>query len=114
MQFILTLHVQEAGWDQLTPAQQQEGMAAYGAFTQALTEAGALVGVGRLMPSGGARTVRTVGGKTVVMDGPFAETKEQMGGYFIIEAADLGAATAWASRCPATGHGIVEVRALRP
>ena len=114
MQFILTLHVQEAGWDQLTPEQQEAGMAAYGAFTQALTDAGALRGVGRLMPSPGARTVRTIGGKTVVMDGPFAETKEQIGGYFIIEAADLEAATAWAARCPAANHGVVEVRELRP
>jgi len=58
--------------------------------------------------------VRLVGGKTQVPDGPFADSKEQLGGYYLIEAADLDAALAWAARCPTTGHGVVEVRPIWP
>jgi hypothetical protein len=59
-----------------------------------------------------ATTVRAVGGKTQVLDGPFADSKEQLGGYFIIEAKNLDEAIAWASRCPASQHGVVEVRPI--
>lgn len=112
MRYMLINHVQEAGWDQLTPEQQTAGIAAYAAFTDALTAVGALKGSGRLRPSATAKTVRLVGGKPKVMDGPYAESKEVFGGYFVIEAADEAAALAWAARCPAAGHGAVEVRAL--
>jgi hypothetical protein len=112
MRYMLINHVQEAGWDQLTAEQQTAGIAAYAAFTDALTAAGALKGSGRLRPSATAKTVRLVGGKPKVMDGPFAESKEVFGGYFVIEAPDEAAALAWAARCPAAGHGAVEVRAL--
>lgn len=112
MQYLLLLHVEEAGWGRLTPEEQATGLAAYGAYNEALGKAGALIASGRLAPSAGARIVRTKGGRPVVMDGPFAETKEQVGGYYLIEADDLAAATAWAARCPAAGHGAVEVRAL--
>ncbi|MFI4933188.1 MAG: YciI family protein [Caulobacterales bacterium] len=112
MRYLLLLHVDEAGWPRLTPDQQREGMAAYAAFGQALSSAGALVDTGRLSASSGGATVRTKGGKAVVMDGPFAETKEQVAGYFIIEAPDMAGALDWAGRCPAAGHGAVEVRAI--
>lgn len=112
MQYLLLLHVEEAGWGRLTEAERTERTAEYMAFNDTLQAAGALVAGSRLAPSSGARTVRTKGGRTVVMDGPFAETKEQVGGYYLIEAADLAAATAWAGRCPTVGHGAVEVRAL--
>lgn len=112
MQYLLLLHVDEAGWGRLTPDEQAQGLAGYEAFNRALGDAGALVVANRLAPSGGARTVRTKGGRAVVMDGPFAETKEQVGGFYLIEAPDLEAATAWAARCPASGHGAVEVRPL--
>jgi hypothetical protein len=110
MRYLLLLHVDESGWPQLTPAQQAEAMAAYGAYNTALSEAGALVSSGRLAPGAGALAVRTIGGKPVTMDGPFAETKEQIGGYYLIEAPDLAAALDWARRCPAAEHGTVEVR----
>ena len=112
MQYLLLLHVEEAGWSQLTPDEQAQGMAAYGAFTQALRDANALIASARLSPSSGAKTVQTKGGRPVTLDGPFAETKEQVGGFYLIEAADLAAACRWAERCPASGHGAVEVRAL--
>jgi hypothetical protein len=110
MRYLFLLHVDEGGWTELTPAEQGEGMAAYARFNEALAEAGALVSTGRLAASGGAMSIRTIGGRSVTLDGPFAETKEQIAGYYLIEAPDLAAAMDWASRCPATGHGTVEVR----
>ncbi len=110
MRYLLLLHVDERAWPNLSPAQQADGMAAYAAYTDALGAAGALVSTGRLAPSAGAMSIRTIGGKPVTMDGPFAETKEQVGGYYLIEAPNLEAALEWARRCPAAGHGTVEVR----
>jgi hypothetical protein len=110
MQYLLLLHVEESGWARLTPAERAEGMASYARYNEALAKAGALVSAGRLAPSAGALAVRTIGGRPVTMDGPFAETKEQIGGYYLIEAPDQDAALDWARRCPAAGHGTVEVR----
>jgi hypothetical protein len=112
MQYLLTLYTDEAGWGQLTPEQQQKGTAAYMAYSEALRSAGALVNSNRLKPSSTATTLRTTNGKTQVLDGPFAESKEQLAGYYLIEAADLDAAMQWAGRCPAVQHGVVEVRAI--
>lgn len=110
MQYLLMLYVNENGWNSLTPQQQQQGAAAYTAYTEALRQSGALLGSNRLQPTSAATTVRVADGKTKVLDGPYAESKEQLGGYYLIEAADLDAAIAWANRCPTAGHGVVEVR----
>ena len=112
MQYILMTYVPEDGWLKLTKAEQEQGMAAYMAYAEALTKAGALTDSGRLQATSTATTVRTVNGKPQVLDGPYADTKEQLGGYFIIDVADLDAALAWAARCPAADHGVVEVRPL--
>ncbi|RYF37569.1 MAG: YciI family protein, partial [Comamonadaceae bacterium] len=64
----------------------------------------------RLQPAASATTVRVTGGKTEVLNGPYAETREQLGGYYQIEVADLDAALSWAARCPGAAHGTVEVR----
>jgi hypothetical protein len=112
MQYLLLLHLEESGWDRMTPAEQADGMAAYGAFTESLRSSAALVASARLSPSSGARTVQTKGGRPVTLDGPFAETKEQVAGFYLIEAADEAAALAWAAQCPAARHGAVEVRKL--
>jgi hypothetical protein len=96
----------------MTKEEQQRGMAAYMAYTEALKTAGVLVGSNRLRDTTSATTVRAVDGKTQVLDGPYADTKEQLGGYYLIEAPDLDAALSWAGRCPAVGHGAVEVRAI--
>ncbi len=112
MQYLLTLYADESGWGQMTPQQQQQGIAAYGAYTEALRSAGALINSNRLRPSATATTLRTVDEKTQVLDGPFAESKEQLGGYYLIEAPDLDAAMQWAGRCPGVQHGVVEVRAV--
>jgi hypothetical protein len=110
MQYLLMLYANEGGWTALTPAQQEQGIAAYRAYTEALTKSGVLRGSNRLQPAATATTVRIADGKSHVLDGPYAETKEQLGGYYLIDVPDLDAAIAWAARCPGAGHGIVEVR----
>jgi len=108
----LMLYVNETGWPKLSKAEQEQGMAAYTAYTEALTKAGALKGTNRLQPSSLATTVRIASGKTQVLDGPYADSKEQLGGYYLIDVPDLDAALSWAARCPTVGHGVVEVRPL--
>jgi hypothetical protein len=112
MQYLLALYADESGWDKMSPAEQQQGYAAYMAYTEALKAAGALIGSNRLQPTSTATTVRATNGKPQVLDGPYADSKEQLGGYYLIEAPDLDAALSWAARCPGAGHGIVEVRPI--
>jgi len=112
MQYMLTLYADEAGFEQLTPKQQQEGYSAYMAYIEALKQAGAYVASGRLRPVATASTVRVVDGKLQVLDGPFLDTKEQFGGYFLIDVIDHEAALSWATRCPGSSHGVVEVRPM--
>jgi hypothetical protein len=110
MQYLLMLYSEEGGWNQLTKEQQDQGMAAYRAYTEALQKAGVLKGSNRLQPTSAATTVRLANGKPHVLDGPYVESKEQIGGYYLIDVADLDAAISWAARCPGAGHGTVEVR----
>jgi hypothetical protein len=112
MKYMLMAYVNEAGWPKMTKAEQEQGMAAYMAYGEAMTKAGVLLGSNRLQPSSTATTVRAANGKSQVLDGPYVDSKEQLGGYFLIDVADLDAAISWASRCPATGHGVVEVRPI--
>jgi hypothetical protein len=112
MQYLLLLNVNEAGWSKLSRSEQEKGEAAYRAYTEALKEAGAFVGANRLQPSTAATTVRITNGKSQVLDGPYADSKEQLGGYYLIDVADLDAAISWAARCPAANHGVVEVRPI--
>jgi hypothetical protein len=110
MQYLLLLYADEAGWNKMSPAEQQQGYAAYMAYTEALKSAGALKSSNRLQPVSAATTVRLANGKAQVLDGPYVDSKEQLGGYYLIEAPDLDAALAWAARCPGAGHGTIEVR----
>ena len=87
----------------------------YAAFTEAAEKAGISYQPGnRLQPSSAASTVRVAGDKTTVLDGPYADTKEQLAGYFMIDAPDLDQAIAWAARCPSARYGSIEVRPLAP
>jgi hypothetical protein len=110
MQYLLLIYSKEGAWDAMTPAEQSAGIAAYTAYTEALVAAGALLAAQRLRPTSEAATIRAGAGGPQVLDGPYAETKEQLGGFFLIEAPDQAAALAWAARCPGSQHGIVEVR----
>ena len=112
MQYILLDYVKEAGWPQLTKTEQEQWLGAYKAYMEAMTKAGVLQSSGGLKPTSTATTVRVANGKTQVLDGPYADSKEQLGGFHIIDVADLDAAIAWAARSPTALHGTVEVRPL--
>jgi len=110
MQYLLLLYLDETAWPKMTPAEQAEGGAAYTAYTEALRQAGVFLGANRLTPTSAATTVRLRDDRPQVLDGPYADSKEQLAGYYLIEAPDLDAALAWAARCPTAGHGAVELR----
>jgi hypothetical protein len=110
VEYLLLLYSDETGWSKLSQAEQEQAVGAYQAFTEALTKAGVLRGKNRLQPISSATTVRVVDGKSQVLDGPYVDSKEQLGGYYLIEVPDLDAALSWAARCPGASHGVVEVR----
>jgi hypothetical protein len=113
MKYILMDYVGETGWPQLTRDEQEHWLGAYRAYMEAMTTAGILKDSKGLHPTSAATTVRVANGKTQVLDGPYADSKEQLGGFHIIEVADLDAAIAWAARSPTALHGVVEVRPVR-
>ncbi|HEY0106651.1 MAG TPA: YciI family protein [Rhizomicrobium sp.] len=110
MQYMLLIYTSEAALAKTSQQEMGQVMAAYGAYTEALKKAGALVSADRLKSVSTATTVRVADGKTQVLNGPYAEIKEELGGYYLIEAPDLDAAIGWAARCPASAQGAVEVR----
>jgi hypothetical protein len=112
MQYMLLIYGNESAMQSVSEADMGQMMAAYGAYSEAMVKAGVMVGGNRLRPASAATTVRSPGGKRQVLDGPYAETKEQLGGYYIIEAPDLDAALSWAERCPGASYGAVEVRPI--
>lgn len=110
MQYMLLIYRDEAAHQAASPQQVRETTAAYGAYTKAMRDSGAFVAGDRLRPPSDATTVRLVDGRNKVLNGPFAETKEQLGGYYLIEVPDLDAALTWAARCPGAQQGAIEVR----
>jgi len=110
MRYMMLIHHDEAA---LAAAPQKELWAEYGAFNEALSKAGAGMASGeRLQPSSAATTVRVGGGKTDVLDGPYADTKEQFAGYFFVTVQNLDEAIAWAKRCPSSKYGSIEIRPI--
>ena len=112
MKYLLTIYADESAEDTMPPDEMGKIMQAYGAYYEALAKAGALQSAERLRPSTDATSVRVRGGKTEVLNGPYAETREQLGGYFLIDVPDLDAALSWAARCPSSGYGTIEVRPI--
>jgi hypothetical protein len=108
MQYILLIYDNEN--NKLPPDERGKLFQEYGAFTQGIVKSGHFKAGDPLQPTSTATTVRVREGKTLTVDGPFAETKEQLGGYYLIEAPDLDGAIAWAARCPGASHGTIEVR----
>lgn len=96
------------------PAEAGPYWAAWGAYSQAVAQAGIFISGAGLMPPQAATTVRIDKDRHDVQDGPFAEAKEQLAGFFVIDVADLDAALAWAARAPISSHGSVEVRPVLP
>ncbi len=112
MNYMLLIYSNEAAMGAASTADTEQMMAAYSAYAEAMGKAGVMRGGERLRPSSAATTIRSRAGKTEVLDGPYAETKEQLGGYFIIEAPDLDAALSWAEKCPGARAGAIEVRPI--
>ena len=109
MKYMLTLIREEGGWDDVTPEQMQAEMSRWEAFGKELEQAGAFIAGEGLQESATATTVRLEGDERLVTDGPFAETKEQVGGFYLLECENLDEAIAWAKKVPLSGGGI-EVR----
>ncbi|HTH78264.1 MAG TPA: YciI family protein [Ramlibacter sp.] len=112
MEYMLLIHADPAGLQALRDAERSTSLAAYGAYSEALQKAGVLRGGNRLRTADAATTVKVREGKTEVLNGPFIETREQLGGYYLIDVPDLDAALSWAARCPGASHGAVEVRPI--
>jgi hypothetical protein len=110
MQYILMLYSEEGGWNRMTEADQKQAVASYTAYTEALKNAGVWVASNRLQSASTATTVRIADGKSQVLDGPYSDSKEQIGGFYLIDVPNLDAALSWAGRCPGASHGTIEVR----
>lgn len=113
MEYVLLIYNSEAEGKKLSPAEQGQIFQGYMTFTQDLTKSGKNKGGNALEPANTATTVRVRNGKTAVTDGPFAETKEQLGGYYLVEAKDLDEAISIAARIPGAKYGSIEVRPVR-
>jgi hypothetical protein len=110
MKYLLTIYGEESGFAEATPEDIQQVMAAYQKFGRDASEAGVMLGGEGLQPSGTATTVRVRDGETITSDGPFAETREQLGGYYLLDCRDLDDALSWAARIPGAATGSIEVR----
>lgn len=111
MRYTFLLYTDPADLANMTPDDWAAEKEVYGAYIGALNEAGVFVDTDWLLPVDTATTVSLKSGEKMVQDGPFAETKETLGGYFVIDVPDLDAAMAWAEKCPAAKTGKVEIRA---
>lgn len=110
MRYTLLLHYPEMSPDDLGPEALAEGMRAFDLYAKELDAAGVLDSAEVLQPSTLTTTVSRASGELVVQDGPFAATKEQLGGTFVIDVDDLDAAIAWAQKAPSVQWGVVEIR----
>ena len=110
MRYTLLLHYPEPTAAELGAEALEAGMQAFQAYASALDEAGLLISAEVLQQSNATTTVSARGGEFIVQDGPFADSKEQLGGTFVIEVSDLDEALEWAKRAPSVSWGNVEIR----
>ena len=110
MRYMLNIYNDESGMTDATPDQVKDTMAAYGAFGQEIEEAGVHVAGEGLQPAATATKVQVRDGERIITDGPFAETREQLGGFYLLECRDLDEAIGWAAKIPGAQAGTVEVR----
>lgn len=110
MQYLLLIYGEESTWASMPPEKIAEEMGAYFAYTEALAKSGKLLSGHELQPVSTAKTVSLMGGARSLVDGPFADTKETLGGYYLIEAETQDEAVEWAAKCPGARYGRIEVR----
>jgi hypothetical protein len=113
MEYLLLIYSNEKTWEAMSQPEFQAIYGEYNAFTESIKKSGNYKGGNPLQPTTTATTVRVQGGKTLRTDGPFAETKEQLGGYYLVEAKDLDEAIALAARIPSARMGSIEVRPIQ-
>jgi hypothetical protein len=114
LQYLLLIHDDESQWSTMSDDERDTLYAGYGVFTNELRDSGGLVGANQLQPITTATSVRVRDGETLTTDGPFAETKERLGGYYLIEVESLDEAIDWAAKIPTARTGTIEVRPVVP
>jgi len=114
MEYMILIYGDERAFGSATEAQLKAMYSEYGTYTQELMKAGVMRAGSELKPVATATTVRVRGGKVLNTDGPFAETKEQLGGYYLIDVPNLDEAVKWGAKCPGAKTGSIEVRPLNP
>jgi hypothetical protein len=112
MKYLLAIYSNEVEWSGLSDADRQAMYAEYAELSEDLGRRGMMIDGAELRPTSAATTVRVRDGRSLVTDGPFAETKEQLGGYFVIECDTIDEAIETAARIPGARHGSIEVRPL--
>jgi hypothetical protein len=112
MKYILLIYGNEKVWGEATKEQAEKMYAAFADYGKAMREAGVVLGGAELKPVSTATSVKFAGGKTRTVDGPFAETKETLGGYYLIDVPNLEQAIEWAEKMPTMVDGTVEIRPL--
>jgi hypothetical protein len=110
VEYLALIYADEAAWERFSDAERAAAYEQYGEFSRAAGAAGVLVGGEELGPTSSATTVRVRDERQLVTDGPYAEVKEALGGYFILDCASFDDALSWATRIPGATHGAVEVR----
>jgi hypothetical protein len=110
VEYLALIYADETAWERFSEEERSAAYEDYTEFARAAGDAGVLVGGEELGPTASATTVRMRDGRQLVTDGPYAEAKEALGGYFILDCPSLDEALAWAARIPGASHGAVEVR----
>ena len=110
MKFLALIYAEEGPWETFSDEERAAAYAEYSAFTKDGADAGVVVGADELAATRTATTVRVREGQTEVLDGPYAETKEALGGYYLLECSSMDEALDWAARIPAARYGAIEVR----
>ena len=114
MKYLLLIYSEESQWANMTEADQGQVFGEYMTYTNDIHKSGHYVSGEALQPTATATTVRVKDGKTIATDGPFAETREQLGGFYMVEAKDLDEAIELAARIPGSRYGSIEVRPIMP
>ena len=112
MKYLLLIYDDTSAWEKFSDAQRQQGLELYMRFTNELKSSGKYIASNQLHPASTAASVRQRDGKRLVTDGPYAETKEQLAGFYMVEVQDLDEARGIAERVPSAKWGVVEVRAI--
>ena len=110
MQYLLLIYGDQNGWESMSEDERGQIFQAYGSYTEELEKSGAMVAGNALQPTETATTVRVRNDETLTTDGPFAETKEQLGGYYLVNVDSIDEALEWAAKIPGARHGSIEVR----